>query len=87
MDVTHALYLVVGRLTQQYDGAYGIAHIAIAGCLTTSGRTIDHDIVVADAHHRVIVVDQFGALDIFQPQSGVGALARSARSEEHISLP
>ena len=87
MDATHALYLVVGCLAQQYDGAYGIVHIAIAGCLTTPGRTINLDVpLVADAHHGVVVVYQFGALNIFQPQSGVGALARSARSEEHISL-
>ena len=44
MDATHALYLVVGRLAQQYDGAYGIVHIAIAGCLTTPGRTINLDV-------------------------------------------
>ena len=87
MDATHALYLVVGCLAQQYDGAYGIVHIAIAGCLTTPGRAIDHDVaLVANTHHGVVVVYQFGALNIFQPQSGVGALTRSARSEEHIAL-
>ena len=87
LDAHQSVYLVVGRLTQQHDAPQWVADIAVARGLAAPGGAEHGGVSVGiGAHHRVVVVHQCGAFDVFQPQSGVGALARTALAQEHIAF-
>ena len=79
LNTLDGAYLVIGSLTQLHNGTYRHTDIAVAWCLTTPGRAIDPDTaVIVDSHHGVVIVHQFCALDVLQPQTRMGALARTA---------
>ena len=85
LDAPQAPYLVVGGLAQQHDAAQRMAHVAVAGCLPAPRRAVhDGTAVVNDPYHGIVIVHQFRAFDMAEPQPGVRALARAARTEEHI---
>ena len=50
-------------------------------------RTVDNGCAVgSNAYHRVVVVDECAAFDVFDPFVAVGTLALAACSEEHVAL-
>ena len=74
-------------LAQLDNCPYRIFLVLIARCLSAPRRATHHGrSFVRYIYHRVIIIEQSGALDIFEPQSGMRTLARSALAEEEISL-
>lgn len=66
---------------------YRIFLVLIARCLSAPRRATHHGrSFVRYIYHRVIIIEQSGALDMFEPQSGMRTLARSALAQEEISL-
>ena len=84
LNTLDATNLIERGLTQLDKGSNGIAHITIAGGLTTPGCTIHHQTAIDNAHDGIVVIHQLRSLNMLQPQTGVGALARSALAQHQI---
>lgn len=88
LQSAQALYLIVGCLTEQHNATQGIAQVTVAGCFAAPGRS-EHGshAILAYTYHGVIVVNQLGALDIPQPQSGMRTLTCAAGARNIYPLP